>query len=58
VCWLFPGKEVTIEAPCLDCGEPMQVVVRDGRIVSAAPGGLYAFVDIPFREWRPNLAYS
>ena len=58
VCWLFPGKDVTIEAPCLDCGEALRVVVREGRIVSAEPPTIYAFVDIPFREWRPNLAYS
>jgi len=58
VCWLFPGKEITVEAPCLDCGEPMQVVVRDGRIVSASSDTLTAFVDVPFREWRNNLAYS
>jgi hypothetical protein len=58
VCWLFPGKDVTIEAPCLDCGEALRVVVREGRIVSAEPATICAFVDIPFREWRPNLAYS
>jgi hypothetical protein len=58
VCWLFPGKDVTVEAPCLDCGEALRVVVREGRIVSAEPATIHAFVDIPFREWRPNLAYS
>lgn len=58
VCWLFPGKDVTIEAPCLDCGEAVRVVVHEGRIVSAEPATIHAFVDIPFREWRPNLAYS
>ena len=58
MCWLFPGREITIEAPCLDCGEPLRAVVKDGQIVSANPLTLHAFVDVPFRNWRPNLAYS
>ena len=49
---------MTIDAPCLDCGEPLQVVVRDGRIVSARPATLHAFIDVPFREWRANRAYA
>jgi hypothetical protein len=36
----------------------MHVTVRDGVIEGAEPEGMFAFVDIPFREWRPNLAYS
>jgi len=42
VCWLFPGKDVIIEAPCLDCGEAQRVVVREGRIVSAEPATILA----------------
>jgi hypothetical protein len=34
------------------------VAVRDGVIERAEPEGIFAFVDIPFRAWRPNLAYS
>lgn len=49
---------MTIDAPCLDCGEPLQVKVRDGRIVSADPAGQYAFIDVPFREWRANRTYA
>jgi hypothetical protein len=49
---------VTIEAPCLDCGEPLRVVVRDGRIVAADPAGQYAFIDVPFREWRADRTYA
>ncbi len=36
----------------------MRVTVRDGVIESGDTAGMYAFVDIPFREWRPNMAYS
>ncbi|MCH8077047.1 MAG: hypothetical protein IIC64_14675 [SAR324 cluster bacterium] len=58
VCWLFPGKEVTIDAPCLDCGEPVRVVVRDGEILRAEPEEITGYIDIPFGKWRDNLPYS
>ena len=37
MCWLFPGRTVRIDAPCLDCGDPLAVEVRDGGLVSSAP---------------------
>lgn len=36
----------------------MRVQVRDGVIEASEPEGLYAFVDIPFREWRNDLPNS
>ncbi len=35
--WLFPGKEVRIEAACLDCGEPIVVRMRDDEILEVDP---------------------
>jgi len=35
--WLFPGKTVRIDAPCLDCGEPIAVVMRDEQVLSVEP---------------------
>jgi len=35
--WLFPGKEVRIDAPCLDCGEPIVVRMRDEEILEVDP---------------------
>ena len=58
VCWLFPGKTVTIEAPCLDCGEPIRIKIRDGIIERAEPEGIYGYIDIPPKEWRNNLPYA
>lgn len=58
VCWLFPGETVTIEAPCLDCGESLRVDVRDGAIESTEPGGIFGYIDIPAKDWRKNLPYS
>ncbi len=30
----------------------MRVQVRDGVIESAQPEGMFAFIDIPYRDWR------
>jgi hypothetical protein len=57
-CWTFPGKTVRVEAPCLDCGEPLAVAVRDGRIEDAQPAGVCAYVSVPTREWRANLPHA
>ncbi len=40
MCWLFPQKTIRIEAPCLDCGEPMLVELRDAAVLRADPPGL------------------
>jgi len=40
VSWLFPGKKVRIDSPCLDCGEPITIEMRDGIIEKADPEGL------------------
>ena len=37
VTWLFPGETVRIEAPCLDCGDPVTVEMRDGRLTWVDP---------------------
>ena len=37
MCWLFPGKLVTIDTACPDCGGPIAVEMRDGRVVSCDP---------------------
>ena len=37
--WLFPGKEVRIEANCLDCGNPIVVRMRDEEILEVDPPG-------------------
>ncbi len=58
VCWAFPGKSIQIDAPCLDCGEPMRIVVRDGKIESERPSGIFGYVDIPLREWAANWSFT
>jgi len=48
---------VRIDAPCLDCGEPLSVTVRDGIIEQREPLGIVGYVDVPFREWWSQLPY-
>jgi hypothetical protein len=35
--WLVPGRDVRIDAPCLCCGEPIVVEMRDEDLVQLEP---------------------
>jgi hypothetical protein len=48
VCWLFPGRAVRVEAPCLDCAEPMQVEMRDGQFLRVEPPELTGHCNSPW----------
>jgi hypothetical protein len=58
VSWLFQGKVVQIDAPCLDCGSPIRVRMKDGVLENTEPDGLVAYTPVPFREWFNNLPYA
>jgi hypothetical protein len=58
VCFIFPGRTTMVDAPCLDCGEPLRITLRDGVIETEEPRGLVGYVDVPFREWRANLPFA
>ncbi len=58
ICWLFPGRTVNISAPCLDCGEPLLIDVRDGEILAEEPSAIYGFTRVAFRDWGKNWAFS
>ncbi|MGB2929201.1 MAG: hypothetical protein WBB70_09840 [Desulfobacterales bacterium] len=58
VSWLVPGKTVRIDAPCLDCGEPIRVDMKDGDVEKTDPEGLVAYTPVPFRDWLKNIAYA
>jgi hypothetical protein len=57
-CWAFPGRTVDVKAPCLDCGQSIEVAVRDGRIERAAPATTRFYVSVPVREWRANIVHT
>jgi hypothetical protein len=58
VCWVFPGKSIQIDAPCLDCGDPMRIVVRDGVIESQSPNEIQGYIDIPLKHWAKDWPYT
>ena len=58
VSWLFAGKDVEIDAPCLASGQALHVTMRDGVITREDPAGLCLYFNIPFRKWRDNLPFA
>ena len=56
--WLFPETPLVVDAPCLDCGDPIRVTVRKGVIEREEPRGICFYVDVPAREWRANLPFA
>ena len=47
-----------MNAPCLDCGEPWRLSVKDGAILAEEPAGIFGYIDIPFNDWRLNRPHS
>ncbi len=47
-----------IDAPCLDCGQPIRVEMRDGKVLRAEPEGLMAYVAVPFWKWFEDIPYA
>ncbi len=45
--WLVPGKDVRIEAPCLCCGEPIVVEMRDEDISTIEPAEAVGYTASP-----------
>ena len=54
VSWLFPGQEIRIDCPCLDCGEAIQIRMRDGEMLGIDPPSVVGHVNLPLRHWRDH----
>ena len=52
VTWLFPGETVRIDAPCLDCGDPVTVEMRDGRMTWLDPPEIVGHLNYGFGASR------
>ena len=50
--WLFPGKVITIETTCLDCGEGITVKVKDEEVLEVDPESAVGYMLSPFVQWR------
>jgi hypothetical protein len=49
---------VRIDSVCLDCGEPIRVEVKDGRIEAEEPAGIIGHVSVPLNRWMLDIPYS
>ncbi|HVO66517.1 MAG TPA: hypothetical protein VMT12_08550 [Syntrophales bacterium] len=47
-----------MDFPCLDCGEPLRVVIRDGTVLNDEALRYKAYVSVPFWKWFENLGYA
>jgi hypothetical protein len=57
VTWLFPGETVRVEAPCLDCGEPVVIEMRDGAFVTVDPPTIVGHLNWGFGPSRGRPPY-
>jgi hypothetical protein len=58
VSYVFPGKDVTIDSICPDCGDPVQVKMRDGAVVSVDPPEAVAHSNLPLARWFDDFAVT
>ena len=49
------GSDGHISAPCADCGEPIEIDVRDGE---AVPGDDLFHVLVPAEQWVDDIRYT
>jgi hypothetical protein len=47
-----------VDFPCLDCGEPLQVELQDGRILNEEASGYMTYVTVPFWKWFEDVGYA
>jgi hypothetical protein len=48
--WLFPGTEIRIDTRCLDCGQSIRILMRDGEILEVDPPTTVGHANIPFAK--------
>jgi hypothetical protein len=58
VSWLFPGKTVRIDFPCLDCGASLRLEMKDGALAGGQPEGMVGYVPLPFAQWWGRLPFA
>jgi len=54
--WLFPGREVIVESPCLDCRESIRVRTRDEDVLEIDPETAIGYMPSPFAASRVGSA--
>ena len=46
-----------MDAPCLDCGEPMTIVMRDEEVLTVEPDTIVGYSPVPIGVGGPGRAY-
>ena len=46
-----------MDAPCLDCGEPMTIVMRDEQVLTVQPDTIVGYSATPIGVEGPGRAY-
>jgi hypothetical protein len=54
--WLFPGREVSVESRCLDCGDSIRLRMRDEEILEIDPQAAVGYMPSPFAASRVGSA--
>ena len=49
---------IQIDTPCLDCGDPIQVKIKDGVLLKIEPKSLISYVAVPLADWDRDMSYA
>ncbi len=52
--WLFPGREICVDAHCLDCAEPIRLRMRDAELLEVDPPGVVVHANVPLPGWAEH----
>lgn len=56
ISWLFPGKDIRIDCPCLDCGQAISIGMQHGKLLALDPPTAVGHANLPAWRWRENWA--
>ena len=56
--WLFPGKEVRLDVPCLSSGEMMMIRLKDDLILETSHETIVGHMNVPFAHIATGEASS
>jgi len=55
---LFRGQKIQVDSNCLDCGESVQVRMRDGEVLDIDPPEAVAHSNLPLARWFDDFAVT
>jgi len=56
---LFPGKEVAIDARCVQSGDPIRIRMRDSDVLEVSPESAVGHANVTLDKWgQPSWAFT